>query len=85
MQNYAAPEQYQQLAVPVQDLAGGPMGHQLELAGRCLVERLRVKPEQQLAPDPTRFQLGPIPQTESSQFLREDCHATYADRTASNE
>ena len=56
----------------------------MESTGRCLVERLCVKPRQ-LAPDPTRFQLGPIPQTESSQFLREDCHATYAARTASNE
>ena len=57
----------------------------MESTGRCLVERLRVKPEQQLAPDPTRFQLEPTPQTESSQFLREDCHAMYAAQTASNE
>ena len=70
----------------------------MESMGHCLVERLRVKPEQQLvpverlcvkprrlAPDPTRFQLEPIPQTESSQLLSEDCHAVYADLTANNE
>ena len=75
------------------------MGHQLESTGRCRTERFLVEPGQHqqvpverlcvkprlLAPDPTRFQLEPTPQTELSQFRKEDCHAAYADRTASNE